>query len=196
MLGIVLCGGESKRMGTDKGLISAGNQSLAWSQIAAEKLASLGIPVMISVNPQQLEFYSHLFSADRIIVDNPDLSIRGPLYGILSVHIQNPEENLLVLACDMPLMHIDCLQKLIRRFSEEPLTDAVLYQNEGEPEPLCAVYSSNALKQLLSLYQNGDLTRHSMKFALGQLTVRKMEITEDEKKFFQNFNAHASLNGL
>lgn len=196
MLGIVLCGGESKRMGTDKGLISAGNQSLAWSQIAAEKLASLGIPVMISVNPQQLEFYSHLFSADRIIVDNPDLSIRGPLYGILSVHIQNPEENLLVLACDMPLMHIDCLQKLIRRFSEEPLTDAVLYQNEGEPEPLCAVYSSNALKQLLSLYQNGDLTRHSMKFALGQLTVQKIEITEEEKKFFQNFNAHASLNGL
>jgi molybdenum cofactor guanylyltransferase len=51
MLGIVLCGGQSSRMGTDKGLMV--NEARTWAQTAVDKLTTLLIPVKISVNEKQ-----------------------------------------------------------------------------------------------------------------------------------------------
>ncbi|GGH03134.1 NTP transferase domain-containing protein [Pedobacter zeae] len=49
MLGIVLCGGQSLRMGTDKGLLI--HQDKLWAQVAADKLSVLDLLVNFSVNP-------------------------------------------------------------------------------------------------------------------------------------------------
>ena len=47
MLGIILCGGQSLRMGSDKGLLKL--QSITWTQNAINKMTALNIPVTISV---------------------------------------------------------------------------------------------------------------------------------------------------
>ena len=67
MLGVILCGGESYRMGQDKGLMKFNSKS--WAEIAAEKLANLKIPVILSVNKQQLETYELQIPHLRLIVD-------------------------------------------------------------------------------------------------------------------------------
>ena len=48
MLGIVLCGGQSLRMGKDKGLLKL--EAKTWAQTAIDKIAVLNFPVKISVN--------------------------------------------------------------------------------------------------------------------------------------------------
>ncbi len=201
MTGVTLCGGQSTRMGTDKGLLKAPlpgylNQANTWAQTAVDKLAELQLQVVISVNRNQYDDYATIFSPQKLITDNELLQIKGPLAGLLSVHLQHPAEDLLLLACDMPLMETDLLKELISIYNQQTTVDAIVYTNDGEPEPLCGIYKSSGLQHILHLYQSKQLSKHSMKFMLEQVNTHFIPLTDDKKKCFRNFNAHAELNGL
>ncbi len=47
MIGLILCGGQSSRMGSDKGLLKL--EAKTWAQTAIDKMEILHIPVKISV---------------------------------------------------------------------------------------------------------------------------------------------------
>jgi len=96
----------------------------------------------------------------------------------------------------MPLMEPFLLEKLFQLYQADPVPDAFVYANEGEPEPLCGIYRAAGLAEILEMYVAGQLSKHSMKFMLDHLNVFSVPIPEEHKKFFQNFNAHAELNGL
>ena len=194
MTGIVLCGGQSSRMGSDKGLLETGDSS--WVQLAVDKLSSLGIPVKISVNKNQYAGYAKLFPANDLIQDNDSLNIKGPLLGLLSCHLALPEEDLFVLACDMPLMQASLLQQLYHHYQEPATHTAFVFTNDKEPEPLCAIYKAGGLSFIMSLLQSGKLLKYSMKFSLDHLQVKTIEAEAGQRKYFSNFNAHADLNGL
>ena len=143
MIGAILCGGQSSRMGTDKGLLKL--HANTWAQTAVDKLADLSLPVVISVNKNQYADYATIFSAQQLITDNETLEIKGPLVGLLSVHLQHTTEDLLLLACDMPLMETSLLKELVTIYNQQS-ADAFVYTNDGEPEPLCGIYKSSGLK--------------------------------------------------
>ncbi len=194
MLGIILCGGKSLRMGNDKGLLKL--EAKTWAQTALDKMAVLKLPVKISVNKEQFSAYKEAFSAGQLIVDEALIPFRGPLQGLLSCHMAFPEEDLFVLACDMPLMEPKMLKTLYKSSQENPMADAHIYTNEDEPEPLCGIYTARGLAAIQEMQKKGLLIKHSMKFMLDHLKVNSIELEEEEKKYFRNFNAHAELNGL
>ena len=194
MLGVVLCGGQSTRMGSDKGLLKL--EAKTWAQTAIDKMAVLNIPVKISVNNNQYPEYSTVFSSDNLIADNASLPLRGPLQGVLSSHLQYPPEDLFILACDMPMMEPFLLKELHDQYNQHPASDAYIFTNEGEPEPLCGIYSAKGLSIILTMLRSGQLSKHSMKFMLDHLSVHSIAVKDDQKKYFRNFNAHAELNGL
>lgn len=194
MLGVVLCGGQSSRMGSDKGLLKL--EAKTWAQTAFDKLAELNFPIVISVNQKQYDDYAVVFNSSELITDDPALSIHGPLSGVLSVHLQHPTEDLLILACDMPLMETVLLKELLTNYQQHSLNDAFVYTNDGEPEPLCGIYKASGLAVVLAMYQSQQLTKHSMKFMLYHINMFTIPIVEEQKKYFRNFNAHAELNGL
>jgi molybdenum cofactor guanylyltransferase len=194
MLGIVLCGGQSLRMGSDKGMLKA--EAGTWAQTAADKMSALNIPVKISVSQQQLPEYAAIFSADKLVSDDASLSVKGPLLGLLSCHLFFPDEDLFVLACDMPLMDTSILFQLYKKYKEQPAADVYLFTNDNEREPLCSIYTAEGLAAVISLMKLGRLTKHSMKFILDHLTVTSIAADHNQKKYFRNFNAHAELNGL
>lgn len=194
MTGVILCGGQSLRMGSDKGLLKL--QARTWAQTAVDKLAALNIPVKISVNEQQYPGYAAIFNPGDLIIDNKTLDVKGPLQGLLSCHLCFPEEDLFILACDLPLMETSLLINLNNSYKEFPGSDAYIFTNDGEPEPLCGIYSAAALASIFNLLQTGKLAKFSMKFALDHLNIYTIPATEDQKKYFRNFNAHAELNGL
>ncbi|HTH54757.1 MAG TPA: NTP transferase domain-containing protein, partial [Cyclobacteriaceae bacterium] len=99
MIGVVLSGGQSSRMGQDKGLIKVDGKP--WAKIAFEKLMSLGVPALISVNESQFQKYLSHFNEKELIVDRSNAKIGGPLAGVMSVHLSHPNEDVIVLACDM-----------------------------------------------------------------------------------------------
>lgn len=194
MLGIILCGGASTRMGNDKGLLK--QEARTWAQTAFEKLSTLNIAVRFSVNNQQKEAYQKIFSDGDLIVDNTDLSVHGPLLGVLTAHQYNPNQDLFLLACDLPLMDETLLKELFTLSKTNSSYDVFIYSNDNEPEPLCGIYTATGLQKIMNLYAHDKLTRHSMKFMLDHLSVCKVPLTESQKKAFRNFNAHADLNGM
>lgn len=194
MTGIILCGGQSTRMGSDKGLLK--HEAKTWAQTAVDKLSILGIPVKLSVNRQQLNDYAEVFAADDLFVDAASLQLHGPLLGVLSAHLQFNTEDLFVFACDMPLMEPILIKELSASYKQNPGYDAYVFMNDHEPEPLCAIYTAKGLATIFDMLQNGSLTRHSMKFMLDHLTVFSIQLNDAQKTCFRNFNAHAELNGL
>lgn len=194
MLGVILCGGKSSRMGTDKGLLKL--HAGTWAQTAVDKIVLLELPVVLSVNAVQFPEYATIFPKEQLITDNETLSLKGPLCGVLSVHLQYPSEDLFVLACDMPLMETSLLKELLNHYQQKPGPDAFVYSNNGEPEPLCGIYKANGLSQIVGLYHAAQLPKHSMKFMLDHTNTYLIPISDDQKKYFRNFNAHAELNGL
>jgi molybdopterin-guanine dinucleotide biosynthesis protein A len=216
MIGVIMCGGESSRMGKDKGLLpmptlpptpipfqtststqtstsipnptSSPNQIKTWAALAIEKMSTLEIPVAISVNNRQKETYERVFIGTELIPDDLTLSLKGPLAGLLSVHLHHPTEDLFVLACDLPLMESALLANLYHRYLQNKHSQAYLYTSDGEPEPLCGIYTADALKIILRLYYDQQLTKHSLKFMLEQLTVERQSIPENKKHCFANFN--------
>ena len=194
MLGIILCGGQSTRMGTDKGLLTM--EGTSWAQAAAAKMAQLQLNIFYSINPLQLDTYSAIIDPGQLIPDNPELDVHGPLGGVLSVHEKFPMQDIFVLACDMPKMEVSVLQQLLDAYHRDNSDDAFVFTNDGEPEPLCAIYAARGLAHIRQLHHQQQLTRHSMKFMLDQLNTYVEPLQDSQKKFFGNFNAHAELNGL
>jgi molybdenum cofactor guanylyltransferase len=194
MLGIVLCGGQSLRMGTDKGLLN--HQDKLWGQVAADKLGSLNLPVKFSVNPLQQSTYAGYFGDQQLIVDDPSLDVRGPLLGVLSAHLSDNEEDLFLLACDILLMETRLLGKLIHTAKANDSFDAYIFTKDGQQEPLCGIYKAQGLKHIINLLQANGLAKHSMKQVLSNLRVCEIAIEDQDYRYFSNFNSHAEINGL
>ena len=193
MTGVILCGGQSSRMGTDKGLLTTATHT--WAQAAAGKIAALGLPFYLSVNEAQYPDYAAHFLNSKLIRDNNTIDVHGPLHGVLSAHIELPKEDLFILACDMPLMEIPVLQQLFNS-SREHTADAFVFTNDGIYEPLCGIYSATGLSYIIQLLKNNQLPKHSMKYTLEHLSTYAIALRPEQKQYFRNFNAHADLNGL
>ncbi len=191
MLGLVLCGGQSQRMGSDKGLMKTGEKT--WAQMAVDKLSALSIPVKISVNEKQMPFYAEAFSIHKLIVDDNSLSVKGPLLGMLSCHLAFPKEDIVVLACDMLLMETSMLLSLYKNYQQQN-AEAYIFTNDGEAEPLCGIYTAKGLSVILDMLNSRQLVKHSMKFMLEHVTVAKIALQEEEKKYFRNFNKASEIN--
>lgn len=188
--GVVLCGGKSSRMGSDKGLMKA--EQLTWSESALTKLSLLRIPVTVSINNDQRSLYEKVFSPNILVPDA--LNIGGPLNGILSVHLQYPGYDLLVLACD--LVKLDPM--LVRRLFDEYRIhgnryDYYVYSTRQGLEPLCGIYTSQALKGLYENVQSGRLRKFGLKNFLlnGNTLITPCEETHQEQ--FMNFNDPGTL---
>lgn len=169
-------------MGADKGLLRSGHQT--WAERAVNLLSTFRIPVAVSINPDQLLHYAQLFSPDQLIVDDAALTVGGPLKGILSAHQRFPTDDLLVLACDMPDMQPAPIHFLL----QQPIADAVLFQQAGRPEALCGIYRAPALQQWLLYYADPHHTNYSLRHALEQIEPLLLDLPESWRPFFRNVN--------
>jgi len=194
MVGVVLCGGQSTRMGTDKGLLKS--YANTWAEAAANKLKALALDIKISINTKQFGNYSNIFPVEILIADNDSLKIKGPLCGILSVHIQHPSQDLLVLACDMLLLETEILEELLAYYRLHPDAEAIVFTNANEPEPLCGIYRAKGLTQIHHLYKKGQLPNYSMKNVLESISTFLIPLSMDKTKLFSNFNTQAERNDL
>jgi molybdopterin-guanine dinucleotide biosynthesis protein A len=179
-------------MGTDKGLLE--HDLISWAEIALRKLQAVKLPVLLSVNEQQLPLYAELFDPGVLVKDDASLKIGGPLKGILSVHLHQPGTDLLVTACDMPDMQVDVLEHLLAERAAGN-TEAVVFRHEGYIEPLSAIYTSVGLQKIQALYEKGKLNRFSLHHVLGVLNTRFLPMPSEWKRHFLNLNTPQDLPG-
>jgi molybdopterin-guanine dinucleotide biosynthesis protein A len=190
MTGIVLCGGKSSRMGSDKGLLQY--EFLTWAELAAIKFTALQLPFVLSVNDQQYQTYSEQFSQFSFIKDNPSLHVNGPLQGILSVHMEQPDEDLFVLACDMPSMEIEPLAYLLN-LSLQKSEEAFAFQEGSHVEPVCAIYTTKGLRKIYNQYKQGQLMKDNLHYVLDNVNTFYDPVPEKWKEYFHNYNSPDDL---
>jgi molybdenum cofactor guanylyltransferase len=195
MLGVILCGGQSRRMGVDKALLKT-PENTTWAQEAMNKLALLQFPVLLSINQLQLPAFENIFSTKQLIPDNTTLLLIGPLLGVLSAYLSYPGEDFFFLACDMPFMQFPILKELYRQYKTNDAADVHVFINNSAPEPLCGIYTARALKHIHQLYQTQQLPGYSMKFVLEQVTTALYPINNKQQNCFRNINTPNELNGL
>jgi len=190
MTGVVICGGQSTRMGTDKGLLK--QFDVSWAETAFSKLRSFNLPVVVSVNKGQVDVYSKIFLPNQLVADDEKISVRGPLLGLLSIHQHLPDEDLLVLACDMIDMEKGLLQNLLA-VQKNNSHQAYMYAVDGRLQPLCGYYTSGGLKYLFQLNQQQKLKKFSVIYALECVNTKYIPVDPGFINCFANYNSPADL---
>jgi molybdopterin-guanine dinucleotide biosynthesis protein A len=159
--GLVLCGGQSRRMGFDKGLLLHNDQP--WSKHIVDILSKIVPDVFVSLRVDQgvdqggadrESAYRHIFNASQMIFDRDEIPAKGPLKGLLSAHKTYPGKNWIVLGCDMMSVNRETISGLKTAFHKNPGYDRYLYKTQYGLEPLCAIYSKKGLEKLLGNVQN------------------------------------------
>jgi molybdopterin-guanine dinucleotide biosynthesis protein A len=141
LVGVLLAGGRSKRMGTDKALlVYAGERQI---ERAVRLLGRFCARVLVSVRADQAS--DPAFAARELVVDDPADS--GPGAGLLAAWQAAPEAALLVIATDLPLVDEQLLETLVAARNPRTLATAFAHA-DGTLEPLCTIWEPAALPRL------------------------------------------------
>lgn len=132
MLSVAIqAGGESSRMGRDKGLVPFLGQALIVRVI--ERVRPLADEVLVTTNqPHDYRFLELPLFEDLI----PDRGALGGLYTALSAA---QHARVAVVACDMPFVNSNLLKLAQERLLDQQL-DAVIPETDHGMEPFHAVY--------------------------------------------------------
>lgn len=160
--GLVLCGGESLRMGQPKALLEYHNQPQFL--YVAGLLQHFCQQVFISVNMAVGDFHDY-----TIIADAEKYKNAGPISGVLSTIEQYPETSLLVAACDYPYLQQSDLSQLFREPSDHYDAVCFMHPESQLAEPLIAIYHQSCFKKMKDWFIDGG---QSLRKFLEQINTR------------------------
>ena len=146
--GLVLAGGRSERMLTDKGALHY--HGLDQRQHTAALLREFCPDVRVSVRPDQ----AAELPAGLTALPDTFLGL-GPLGGILSAFQADPNAAWLVLACDLPFLTRDTLEYLVSHRQPARLATAFRSPWDEFPEPLVSIWEPRSYGQLLRFLSLG-----------------------------------------
>ncbi len=179
MNAVILAGGKSSRMGSNKAFLKVKGKTFIEHQI--DLLREIFNEITISANtPAE---YKHLNVP--IIPDiYPD---KGPLSGIHAALIHSRSFHTFILACDMPFVEIELIKQL-QGFIEGH--DVVVPQSKKGLEPLHAFYSKNCIAPIKKELDNNNLRIISFFPQVKVKTVKlnSLSLSDKIKNSIKNLN--------
>lgn len=184
LLGVVLVGGRSRRFGENKALAELGGRPMAgWALEAllanTEKVVAVG-----GSDPTVASALGVPGRADSL----PGL---GPLGGVVTALEWAREmglEGAFILACDLPLVGGEVVAEILAAWP--PGSPAAVPRSPGRLgfEPLCAVYSVEALPRILALRNGGIRAMADVVAQLGVAWVPSLGPPDRTQNTFLNVN--------
>ena len=176
---LILAGGRSRRMGTDKAVLSLEGRTLL--QRAADFWqAQPGIDAVLAAVGTE----DHLPELPEGVIPVYDrYPGRGPMAGLHAAFAATDAQLLYVSAVDMPRLRGDALLP-------PPAGDAAVYLREGKPEPLFGVYRRSILPALEDALSRD---RNKLRVLLEQLDVTYVPLPADMTDAVSNLNTPADL---
>lgn len=166
--GIILAGGYSRRMGSDKALLELGGQPVI-ARIATE-LAEITDNVLISCGEQEREEYS--FLQYPLVLDRyPGC---GPLAGLHAAMSCSTTAWSLVVACDLPFASANFMRQLMVVLEQGVSTETPI--TATDIHAIVAVSTSGRVQPLFGLYHKDVLP--SLEIALRSQKLRVMDWLE------------------
>jgi molybdopterin-guanine dinucleotide biosynthesis protein A len=160
--GIVLAGGRSARLGTDKALLRVGDGTLLERAVSALRPLCRKIIVVSDPRSPVPDVEGCTMATD----EEPGL---GPLGGLATGLALSGDDWHLALACDLPLVRPELLELLV---AESSGVEAVVPRAEGRLQPLLATYSHACLAPARAALASGKRALAAM---LDQVKVKVLE---------------------
>ncbi|WP_109302365.1 molybdenum cofactor guanylyltransferase [Aquimarina sp. AU474] len=177
--GIILAGGKSSRMGSEKGLLLFENTSFI-KHISNALQPLIDELIIVSNNPQYDKFKGR--RVPDIIPDS------GPIAGLHAGLLHSKTENNLVLSCDVPLITTTLLQKLLPQKKED--YDAIIFESKQQTIPLIAMYKKQCAEKCAQFLANGEKRLRKL---ISELNTKTITILEEEHFFVSNINTPEDL---
>jgi molybdenum cofactor guanylyltransferase len=185
--GVLLAGGESRRMGKDKATLLFRGQPL-W-QIQLALLRSLDLEeLFISARTDPLWRPPDM----QFVADEPPS--RGPLSGLAISLAGMRGTHLLALAVDMPFMSEIFLRSLCNQIESGR---GVLPMIGDRAEPLTAIYPADAHADLVEALSGTEFSLQGLtKKLVKEGKLRALNIAKEEEMLFRSLNDPADLSRL
>lgn len=145
LTGIILAGGKSSRMGTDKGFLLLNNKPFV--QYSIDALKPLVSEIIIVSDNSKYD----VFGLKRI---NDITKNAGPVAGICSGLKASSTNHNLILSCDIPLINSQILKQLINAIDET--SEIIQVESNGKSMPLIAIYKKQIIHTFNSLLQANE----------------------------------------
>ena len=147
--GLILAGGSSSRMGTDKSRINYHGHEQR--EFLAELLGKFCSKVFISCKVGQ-EIPDYLNAL------HDQLDLQSPLNGIVSAFRSNSDCAWLIVAVDMPLVDEQVIAYLIRNRDESVVATCYMDSVGEMPEPLLSIWEPKVSSKLESFISSGGVS--------------------------------------
>jgi molybdenum cofactor guanylyltransferase len=182
LLGAVLAGGASRRMGEPKATVELAGRTLLARTVAA--VAAAGLEPVVVAKPT-----SPLPPVECRVLAEPAEPLH-PLCGIVTALAAGAGRGVVVVACDMPLVPPKLLGWLAG-LDPEP---AVVCEVAGRLEPLLARYEPESAAALAAALDGGDSMRAAVA-ALAPRVIGEAELRRfgDPARIAFNVNSPADL---
>jgi molybdopterin-guanine dinucleotide biosynthesis protein A len=181
LAGVLLAGGESRRMGRDKATLALDGVPLWRRQLDLLR----GIAAEVYVSARRAPGW---LPAEAGFVADP-APARGPLGGVAATLAAMRGTHLLALPVDMPAMSEEHLERLWR--TAEPGCGAVAGVGDFV-EPLPAIYPVEALAFATELLTGEDVSLGGLALALlAAGRMKKQTISPADARLYENCNSPA-----
>lgn len=149
MNGLILVGGRSTRMGTDKSQLEYHHKP-QWRYLY-ELLTPYCQSVFLSCREDQKENFAD-FSR---LVDTREI---GPLGGLLTAFEHAPHDAWLTVACDMPFVDSETIEFLVQNRRAAQGATAFLNPETLHPEPLLAIWEPENHELIRTQFQQKNFS--------------------------------------
>lgn len=181
MIGVVLAGGESKRMGADKALVEVGGRPMIdW---VLESLGRVCARVVVS---GRADGHGHETLPD------PDGAHRGPLSGLVAALDAFPDSSLALVAVDQPWIRADTIEQLGALVDEL----AAVPVEGGVRQTTCAVYPAGLAEAARRELAGGGSLQSLLDVAAFRPVVDWREWGEDGRSWYSADTPEAVRRGL
>jgi len=175
---IIMAGGGSSRMGTDKSMLPIKGQSMI--EAICEQLRGSFEQILISAN----EVDKFAFLGFEVVPDK--VPEQGPLMGIASALEASANELNFVIACDIPNINLACVNRILTEAVESQADIVVPTTSDEKYEPLFAIYRKTALEAINKVLSSG---KRKITDVFTLCTVKHIEL--DDADWLINLNTMA-----
>ena len=190
---IVLAGGDSKRMGTDKNLIKLNNRKMI--EVVIDNLSSTFTNIIVVTNsPEKLIIENRANSVIHVLEDRFRSEEKNSLRGIFTGLDEISQQYGFVFAGDMPFINI-FLVNAMAGIVENEKWDVVIPKLEGYYEPLFAIYHQNCLPYMKKQLDKGNykIINFFAEVNVQELSMNFCKKYDQELKSFFNVNTPEQL---
>ena len=176
---VIMTGGQSKRMGQDKHSLNY-RKGKAWMALK-NRMTPWFSNIHFSINPHQTaEFLNESYIVDHF-------EEIGPIGGIASAFSEFGSDSIVFLACDMPLINIAVIDRLIREHDKNGIATCAKSKSKKQIEPLLSIWNRSALSEINLAIESGS-------YSLTKLLNREnVNVVEFDDEVFVNVNTAADF---